>query len=145
MHAFLSNMHVVTAWPLTALVQIIMFTKYSAFTVKQFRQISYDAGAVKSTFVKNITLLNVSLIVTEWKFTCKLPHTVKLTGSLIQGSPLGLPVLIFAYYCMIEYSKLIAKIIVRASYLRFCYFAWTTCHTVIRIIQNRETWGKPWY
>ena len=43
----------------------IMFTKYSAFIVKQLKHVLYDARAVKSNLAKNLTLPNVSLIVTE--------------------------------------------------------------------------------
>ena len=51
---------------LTQLVQIIMFKRYSAFIVKQLRQVLYDIEPLKSNFAKNLTLSNVcSLIATE--------------------------------------------------------------------------------
>ena len=39
--------------------------KYSAFIVKQLRQVFHDVRAVKSNLAKNLTLPNVSLIATE--------------------------------------------------------------------------------
>ena len=50
---------------LTPLVQIIMLKKYSAFIVKQLRQVLYDIQQLKSNLAKNLTLPNVSLIATE--------------------------------------------------------------------------------
>ena len=45
--------------------------------------------------------------------------TVKLKGSLRQGPPSGLHVLIFAKYWMTEYTKLPAKFKVRVPYFGF--------------------------
>ena len=51
---------------LTQLVQIIMFKRYSAFIVKQLRQVLSDIRPLKSNLAKNMTLSNVSsLIATE--------------------------------------------------------------------------------
>ena len=59
-----------------------MFRKYSAFIVKQLRQVLYDVQPVKSNLAKNLTLLNVSSIATEWKFTPVGPR-VKLQNYMV--------------------------------------------------------------
>ena len=42
-----------------------MFKKYSAFIVKQLRQVLYDVQPVKANLAKNLTLTNVSSIATK--------------------------------------------------------------------------------
>ena len=50
---------------LTPLVQIIMFKTYSAFIVKQLKQVLSDIQPLNFNLAKNLTLPNVSLIATE--------------------------------------------------------------------------------
>ena len=57
-------------------------------------------------------------MILAFRFKQFLAITVKLTGSLTPGTSSGLPVLIFVDYCIIYYSKLIAKIKVRPPILQ---------------------------
>ena len=73
---------IITASMLTPLVQIITFKKYSAFIVKQLRQVLSDIRPLKSNLAKNLTLSNVSLIATVLKFKIVGPG-VKLQNYMV--------------------------------------------------------------
>ena len=67
---------------LPPLVQIIMLKKYSAFIVKQLKQVLSYIRPLKSNLPKNLTLPNVSLIATERKFKIVGPG-VKLQNYMV--------------------------------------------------------------